>query len=324
MIIRYSDFLDLKYKPRSTDLVCLFRISPAREFSMKEAAARVASESSNGTWTGLKVPSHISKLSAKCFKIKGEYAWIAYPGPLFERGNMPQVVSSIMGNIFGMKAVRALRLEDVSWPRALVKSFRGPKYGLKGIRRLLGVNKRPITATVPKPKTGYYPNEHARVGYDAWTGGVELLKDDENLSGQVFNPFEKRLAASMKAMRKAERETGEKKGYLVNVTAETNEMIRRTRLVKKAGNPFVMVELGADWCGPCHIIAGSLDELASKYAGMMKFCRIDADENPVTKGKYSIYYLPTLLFFRNGKLVDQLTGTKAKSEIEQRISLHLQ
>jgi len=94
---------------------------------MKEAAARVASESSNGTWTGLSVPSHISKLSAKCFKIKGEYAWIAYPGELFEQGNMPQVVSSIMGNIFGMKAVRSLRLEDVSWPRALVKSFRGPK-----------------------------------------------------------------------------------------------------------------------------------------------------------------------------------------------------
>jgi len=210
---------------------------------MKEAAARVASESSNGTWTGLSVPSHISKLSAKCFKIKGEYAWIAYPGELFEQGNMPQVVSSIMGNIFGMKAVRSLRLEDVSWPRALVKSFRGPKYGVKGLRRLLGVSKRPITATVPKPKTGYYPDEHAKVGYDAWTGGVELLKDDENLSGQVFNPFEKRLSASMKALRKAEKETGEKKGYLINVSAETNEMIRRARLVKKSGNNFVMVDL---------------------------------------------------------------------------------
>ena len=88
-------------------------------------------------------------------------------------------------------------------------------------------------------------------------------------------------------------------------------------------NTLVMVEFGANWCGPCHIIAGSLDELAAQYNGQMKFCRIDADENPISKEKYSIYYLPTLLYFLNGKLVDQITGTKSRSEIENRIKLHL-
>ena len=86
---------------------------------------------------------------------------------------------------------------------------------------------------------------------------------------------------------------------------------------------LVMVEFGADWCGPCHIIAGSLDELAAQYNGKMKFCRIDADQNPDAKEKYSIFYLPTILYFLHGKLVDQITGTKAKSEIENRIKLHL-
>jgi ribulose-bisphosphate carboxylase large chain len=243
MIIKYSDFLDLKYKPSASDLLCLFRVRPAGGITMREAAARVASESSNGTWTGLDVPARISKLSAKCFKIKGERAWIAYPNELFEKGNMPQVVSSIMGNVFGMTALRSLRLEDVRWPRSIIKSFRGPQYGSSGIRDLLCVSDRPITATVPKPKVGFSPDEHARVGLDAWSGGIDLLKDDENLTSQSFNPFNKRLKASMAALRKAEKITGDKKGYLINITAETNEMLRRARLVKKAGNDFVMVDI---------------------------------------------------------------------------------
>ncbi len=250
MIIRYEDFLDLNYNPSRNDLICLFRVTPATGLTMKEASARVASESSNGTWTGLEVPAHIKKLSAKVYKIRGDHAWIAYPNELFEEYNMPQIVSSIMGNIFGMKAVKGLRLEDVTWPRNIIKSFKGPKYGVKGVRKLLRVNDRPLTATVPKPKTGYYPQEHARVGFEAWTGGVDLLKDDENLTSQRFNPFEKRLKESMKALRKAEELTGNKKGYLVNISASTEEMIKRARMVKESGNKFVMIDiLTVGWSG---------------------------------------------------------------------------
>lgn len=114
MIIQYKDFLDLSYKPSSNDLICLFRIIPGKNFTIKEAAARVASESSNGTWTGLEVPSHIPKISAKCYNIQKDLVWIAYPEVLFEQGSIPQVVSSVMGNIFGMKAVNGLRLEDIT------------------------------------------------------------------------------------------------------------------------------------------------------------------------------------------------------------------
>jgi len=242
MIIQYSDFLDLNYKPSDKDLICLFRITP-NKFTIDEAAARVASESSNGTWTGIDVPKHVGKLSAKVFKIQGDLAWIAYPPELFEKSNMPQIVSSIMGNIFGMKAVKWLRLEDVRWPRSIIKSFQGPKYGIAGIRKILKIKERPIIATVPKPKTGYTPKEHAQVGYEAWTGGVDLLKDDENLTSQSFNKFEKRLKESMKMLEKAEKETGERKGYLVNISAETEEMIRRAKLVKETGNKFVMVDI---------------------------------------------------------------------------------
>ncbi len=86
-----------------------------------------------------------------------------------------------------------------------------------------------------------------------------------------------------------------------------------------ASSQAVMVEFGAPWCGPCHIIASSLNELASVYKNEVKFCRLDTDLNPQTKEYYGIYYLPTILFFKSGELVDQLIGTKSKSDIEQKL-----
>jgi ribulose-bisphosphate carboxylase large chain len=221
----------------------LFKIKPASDFTIEKVAIRVAAESSNGTWTALKIPEHIRALSAKVFEINGSYVKIAYPNDLFEEGNMPQILSSIAGNIFGMKALEGLRLVDVKWPKNLINSFRGPQYGIKGIRDLLNVKKRPITATVPKPKVGYYAEEHAQHGYEIWLGGVDLLKDDENLSNQRFNRFEKRLDLSMKMRDKAENETGERKSYLINITAEVDEMKRRAKLVKDFNNEYVMIDI---------------------------------------------------------------------------------
>ncbi|MHA1233748.1 MAG: type III ribulose-bisphosphate carboxylase [Promethearchaeota archaeon] len=241
--MKYEDFLDLAYEPTEEDLICLFKIKPASDFSIEKVAIRVAAESSNGTWTTLKIPEHIRALSAKVYDINNSYVKIAYPNDLFEEGNMPQILSSIAGNIFGMKALDGLRLVDVKWPKNIINSFKGPQYGIKGIRDLLKVKKRPITATVPKPKVGYYAEEHAQHGYEIWTGGVDLLKDDENLSNQKFNRFEKRLELSMKMRDKAENETGERKSYLINITAEVDEMKRRAKLVKDFNNEYVMIDI---------------------------------------------------------------------------------
>ena len=221
----------------------MFKIKPASGFPIEKVAIRVAAESSNGTWTTLKIPEHIRALSAKVYEIKDSYVKIAYPNDLFEEGNMPQILSSIAGNIFGMKALDGLRLVDVKWPKNILNSFKGPQYGIKGIRDLFRVKKRPITATVPKPKVGYYAEEHAQHGYEIWTGGVDLLKDDENLSNQRFNRFEKRLDLSMKMRDKAENETGERKSYLINITSEVDEMKRRAKLVKDFNNEYVMIDI---------------------------------------------------------------------------------
>ena len=246
----YRDFIDLSYKPSSRDLIAVFKIKPASGISLEDAAGRVASESSIGTWTTLTtLKDHIRKLMARVFYMKGDgLIKVAYPIELFELGSIPQLFSSLLGNIFGMRALNALRIIDIKFPEGYVKSFPGPQFGIEGVRNILKIYDRPILATVPKPKVGLTTEEYAQVAYEIAAGGIDLVKDDENLTNQGFNKFEKRLAAVIRALEKAEKETGERKGYLVNITAETREMLRRMKVVADYGNNFVMVDiLCAGW-----------------------------------------------------------------------------
>ena len=248
---QYLDFVDLKYKPKKTDLICLFRFEPAKGISVEEAIGRIASESSNGTWTELTtLKEHIRKIRARAFHISGNLVKIAYPIELFELGSMPQLYSSVAGNIFGMKAIENLRLEDIEFPEAMVKSFLGPQFGIPGVRKFMKVPKRPLMCTVPKPKVGMTTEEHAKVAFDAWTGGVDFLKDDENLTDQKFNRFEPRAQLCAKMRDKAEKITGDKKDYFINVTAETNEMIKRAKIAHNYGFKYIMTDMvTAGWAG---------------------------------------------------------------------------
>ncbi|MCL9816271.1 type III ribulose-bisphosphate carboxylase [Natronocalculus amylovorans] len=241
--ITYEDFLDLSYTPTETDLVCQFSIVPAEEMDMEAAASRVASESSNGTWAALTVGDDFTDLSATAFAIDGNEISVAYPADLFEKDNMPQILSCIAGNIMGMKAVERIRLKDCEWPEAIVSSFDGPTFGSAVRNEIFDAGERPITATVPKPKVGLSTDRHVEVGYEAWTGGIDLLKDDENLTDQAFNPFHDRLTESFAARDRAEDETGEKKSYLINVTADTNTMLERIDMVNEVGGEYVMVDV---------------------------------------------------------------------------------
>ncbi len=244
-----KDFLNLKYKPKSSDLICLFRVEP-NKVSIKEASENVALESSTGTWTEVRTEKqYMKKLAAKVFSIKKNYVKIAYPSALFEGGNAPNILSSIAGNIFGMKIVKNLRLEDIEIPKEILNSFSGPKYGIEGIRKMMKVKDRPLLGTIVKPKLGLNTYDHAKVAYNALIGGCDLVKDDENLSSQKFNEFEERLARVLEKADAAEEQTGEKKAYVVNVTAEAKEMIKRAELVEELGGKFIMVDVVTEGFG---------------------------------------------------------------------------
>jgi ribulose-bisphosphate carboxylase large chain len=97
--------------------------------------------------------------------------------------------------------------------------------------------------TIIKPKLGLKTIDHAKVAYNAWVGGCDIVKDDENLGSQTFNPFEDRLVKTLEKRDQAEEQTGEKKVYMINITAETNEMLRRAELVIENGGEYVMIDI---------------------------------------------------------------------------------
>ncbi len=241
--MKYLDFVDLAYKPNETDLICTFFVEP-EGISLKEAAGGVAAESSVGTWTELTTEQpYVKRLAAHVFSVEGSVVKIAYPKELFEPANMPNILSSVAGNVFGLKALKNLRLLDIEFPKQLLNSFKGPAFGISGIRKLLKVPKRPLVGTIIKPKLGLETKDHAKVAYEAWFGGCDVVKDDENLSSQSFNPFEERLAQTLESRDRSQEETNERKVYMINITAETNSMVKRAQSVVDQGGEYVMVDI---------------------------------------------------------------------------------
>jgi thioredoxin 1 len=84
-------------------------------------------------------------------------------------------------------------------------------------------------------------------------------------------------------------------------------------------NPMVVVDCYADWCPPCKIIAPFIEELSGEYVGRVTFVKIDVDASPNVAIQFSIRSIPTLLFFKNGKLVDQQIGALPKHALKQRV-----
>ncbi len=241
--LKYLDFVDLTYKPKETDLICTFLVDP-EGISLNEAAGGVAAESSVGTWTELTTEKpYVKRLAAHVYSLEGSIVKIAYPIELFESANMPNILSSVAGNVFGLKALKNLRLLNIEFPRQLLASFKGPAFGIAGIRILLKIPKRPLVGTIIKPKLGLETKDHFKVAYEAWLGGCDIVKDDENLSSQKFNPFEARLTQTLECRDRAQDEAGERKVYMINITAETDTMLKRAQTVVDQGGEYVMVDI---------------------------------------------------------------------------------
>lgn len=82
---------------------------------------------------------------------------------------------------------------------------------------------------------------------------------------------------------------------------------------------LVMVDFWAAWCGPCRIVAPTVEELAGEYAGKLKVAKLNTDENPDLASKYKIMGIPTLMFFKKGERVDQIVGAVPKPQLKAKI-----
>src|SRR6202158_1994523 len=241
------------YEPKDTDIIALFRVTPQDGVDPIEAAAAVAGESSTATWTVVWTDrlTACENYRAKAYRVDpvpgapGQYfSYIAYDLALFEEGSIANLTASIIGNVFGFKPLKALRLEDMRIPVAYLKTFQGPPTGIVVERERLDKFGRPLLGATTKPKLGLSSKNYGRVVYEALRGGLDFVKDDENINSQPFMHWRDRFLYCMEAVNKASAATGEVKGHYLNVTAATMEdMYERADFAKQLGSCIVMIDL---------------------------------------------------------------------------------
>ncbi len=241
------------YEPKDSDILAVFRITPQDGVDPEEAAAAVAGESSTATWTVVWTDrlTDYSHYQAKAYRLDpvpgapGQYfAYIAYDLDLFEEGSIANLTASIIGNVFGFKPLKALRLEDMRFPIAYLKTFQGPPTGIVVERERLNCYGRPLLGATMKPKLGLSGRNYGRVVYEALKGGLDFTKDDENINSQPFMHWRDRYLYCMEGVNKAIAGSGEMKGHYLNVTGATMEDIyERAEFAKELGSIIIMIDL---------------------------------------------------------------------------------
>jgi ribulose-bisphosphate carboxylase large chain len=232
--------LNLKNPKNGQYLLCAFHIKPGEGHNVLQSSCEVAAESSTGTNFSVKTETAFSRaLNALVYQIdlKKNLVWIAYPWRIFDRqGNVQNILTFIVGNVLGMKEIKALKLIDVWFPPEMLEHYDGPSYTLDDMRKYLNIYDRPILGTIIKPKIGLTSSEYAEVCYDFWSGGGDFVKNDEPQADQDFCEYGLMVKYVKQAMDKAVKETGKKKVHSFNVSApDFDTMIKRCELIKKAG-----------------------------------------------------------------------------------------
>jgi len=153
-------------------------------------------------------------------------------------------ITQFLNVVFGNISLKpGIRVEDLYLPPALLRDYRGPRFGISGIRSMLGVPHRPLLCTAIKPM-GLPIEELARLTFEFALGGVDLIKDDHGLADQPFSSYRERVSRCVEAVQKANLRSGNVSLYAPNVTAPSDELFERAFFAKEAGAGALLVSPG--------------------------------------------------------------------------------
>ena len=292
-----------------------------------KTAVMMATEQTTGTW--IRVPGESGKMMDK-FRGKVLNIWEVPDQEQFRNNRdeeriffiqlgfpwhnfgpqIPMMLTTIFGNI---SMIGDIKLLDIQFPKAFIEKFPGPRFGIKGIRNLLGVSERPLLNNMVKPSTGITPEQGAELLYQAAFGGTDIIKDDEVMGNTELSPVLKRVETYMGKLRKAEKETGEKKLYAVNVTDEPEACLETAEAAVTNGANALLVNFlpaglglitslcrnskinvpilahldfgGALYASPWHGISSAL-----LYGKLARLAGVDLLCIPTPYGKFSLNY----------------------------------
>jgi len=191
---------------------------------------------------------HTQKLPARILPrgrtIKAAYITIAYPHINFGP-KIPNLLSSIAGEIFEMNVFTAAKVVNVEFPGSFLKHFSGPRFGIEGCREILKVYGRPLIGGIVKPCVGLSAGRLAELAGEGFSGGLDFIKDDELLADTAYNSVSERVRKVTRALSMAEKRTGENKMYAFNITGRLDRIRELHDIVVEGGGKCVMINVAA-------------------------------------------------------------------------------
>ena len=256
IIMQFPDALD-----RERFVIATYYAAAKPGTNMVKFAAALAVEQTCGTW--LRVPGETPEVRERAIgRVVGVYEAPAYqigvPADVTERhfilriaypwenfgAQLTMLLSTVIGNISSSGKVKLL---DLEFPPRFLEGFQGPKFGVQGVRELLGVYDRPLLNNMIKPCIGLDAAKTAELAYEAAVGGVDVIKDDELVCDPPFCRLADRVKAVMDAVRRADEVKGEKTLYAFNITAPAMQMRDNAYRALDAGANALMINYAA--CG---------------------------------------------------------------------------
>ncbi|MFW9874454.1 MAG: RuBisCO large subunit C-terminal-like domain-containing protein [Candidatus Thorarchaeota archaeon] len=215
-----------------------------------------AIEQSTGTW--VRVPAeteevrkhHVARVLGvyelpmyeygvpKDIKERTYFVQIGFPVVNIKGMGIPMLLTTVIGNI---SITHGLKLVDLAFPKTWLEDFKGPKFGIDGLRSLLNVPERPLLNNMVKPCTGHTAEVAADLVYKAAVGGCDVVKDDELISDPSFNTLEDRIVQVMEAVDRADSEKGEKTLYTINITTKFPDMFEYADKMMELGANALMI-----------------------------------------------------------------------------------
>ncbi len=239
------DYLALEEELDPEDyVICEYTVKT--DLDIKDAGKRIAEEESTGTWTH---PTTLSedifhKYGGKVTMAEGNRVRIGYPMIDFsgDIGEIPQILSIIAGNLFGLESLEGVRLVDLKFPSKIVEKYPGPQFGIEGLRNILDRPERPLVGTIVKPKIGLPPKDFADYVYDAGKGGLTNSKDDETLVDQDFCPLEERVSKVSEKLDELEEE-GHQMIHAHNISTSGHRILEAADIALENGARQLMIDV---------------------------------------------------------------------------------
>ena len=237
-------------------------------FDPRQAAEAMAGEQSSGTFVA--IPGETPELKARSAARVETLEMLedagapslpgadAVPGASYHRArvtlswplhtlgpSLPNLVTTVAGNLFELKQFSGLRILDIRLPDAFADAYGGPQFGVAGTRRLANVYDRPMIGTIIKPSVGFGPGETADLTRTLCDAGIDFIKDDELQSDGPSCPFDERARAVMDVINAHADKSGKKVMFAFNLTGDLDQMRWRHDLVVELGGTCVMTSLNS-------------------------------------------------------------------------------